>query len=206
VNSLARFPLAFAIASTAVSVAACGSSGAPSSATGGAAGARDDGSPGSGNRGGRSGSGAKGDFDSIWRRSSAEVAALGTSVPSAVRETHLELPAKFEHPEYGTEVETFEQIKGDALIVYAHFDDSEVYHRLHFPLMGAGGSFTWIGKNATGVYELHDGALRLTMTQQTNTAVIMTTTHYEPYTGDFPPPDWPTEAVDVERSDRAGAP
>jgi hypothetical protein len=185
---------------------ACGSSRASSSATGGAAGSPDDGSPGSGNRGGLSGSGAKGDFDSIWRRSSAEVAAVSTSAPVGVRETHLELPAKIEHPEYGTDVEIFEQIQGDALIVYAHFDESEVYHRLHFPLMGAGGSFTWIGKNATGVYELNDGALRLTMTQQTNTAVIMTTTHYEPYTGDFPPPAWPTEAVDVERSDRAGAP
>lgn len=200
--ALDRLTLTFAVVCCTGALAACGSSSGSSAANGGSAGSPDD-----AGSAGRSGSGAKAKFDSIWRRTSAEVVAISNDGGSFPEEKHFEMPAKIEHPEYETDVEIFEQIEGVTLIVYAHFDESEVYQRLRFPLMAAGNTFSWLGQNGvSGVYDVHDNALRLSMTQQTDMAVVLTTTHYEAYTGSFPPASWPKKVVDVVRSDRGGAP
>jgi hypothetical protein len=185
----------------AVAVAGCGSD--ESKASQAAGGDGNDGPPGSGNSdsGGTEpgGSGEPGDFGSIWRRERAELTLIDAMSPAATKSIELDIPNKVTHDEYETDVELFEQIKDDQLIVYAHYDDSEIYYRVVSPLQQADDSYILQSSaGLSGMYSIEEGALKLSQTQATETQVVLSETFYENYTGDFPPADWPTEVVELE--------
>jgi len=196
--------LTLALALSASLLGGCGNSGG--SGVIGAAGETNEPSD-SGNNGGRSSSGAKGNFDSVWHASNGTVAVVPVN-GAFPKEVDVDLPDKIMHPDYETDVEIFEQLQGETLVVFAHFDGSEVYHRLRFPLTSFGtSSLTWITTSgASAVYSLESGRLKRTMTQQTETEIMLSTTYYDAYSGDFPPEDWPSKVLDVEPSNKAGAP
>jgi hypothetical protein len=186
---------------TAVTVIACGSD--KSKASPAAGGDGTDGPPGSGNSssGGTEsgGPGEAGDFASIWRRSSAELTLIDAANPVATKSINLDIPAKVTHDEYATDVELFEQIKDEQLIVYAHYEDAEIYYRVVTPLQKADDTYILQSSaGLSGMYSLQDGALKLSQTQATEAKVVLSETLYEIYAGDFPPADWPTEVVELE--------
>lgn len=182
-------------------VLACSSSSSKSSPAAGGDG--NDGPDGTGDAPGSGadgpGSGEPGDFGSIWRRVSAEVltieAGSGTGVPET---SEIEFPAKVTDAQYETDVEVFEQLKDGELIVYAHYDDSQVYFRLRLPAQRLeDGYYRTSSDGSTSSYTLEDGALKLMQTQGSGTLAVITTTYYAKYEQDFPPADWPSEVVDV---------
>jgi hypothetical protein len=186
---------------TAVAIAACSSdkSKAPQASGGDAS----DGPSGSGNSdsGGTDsgGPGEPGDFGAIWRRASAELTLIDATNPAATKSINLDIPNKVTHDEYETDVELFEQIKDDQLIVYAHYEDAEIYYRVVTPLQKADDTYILqSGAGLSGMYSLEDGVLKLSQTQATETKVVLSETLYENYAGDFPPADWPTEVVELE--------
>jgi hypothetical protein len=96
----------------------------------------------------------------------------------------------------------FEQIVDDELVVYAHYDDSEVYFRLRVPLTALDdGYYRTSNSGSTANYTLEDGQLKMMQTLASGTVAIIETTYYVAYTDEFPPADWPSEVVDVARAE-----
>lgn len=179
-------------------LAACGDDEGSKSAPG--AGGEGSGGDGGGNApssgAGRPGTGEPGDFDSIWVRASGELLTVDQANP-VPREVTFEYPGKVTDAQYGVDAEVFEQIDGGELVIYAHYDESEVYFRMRLPLMDLDGAYYRATATSTSNYELEDGSLKLTQTQSSGNVAIIGTTYFEKYSGDFPPPDWPTTVVDV---------
>jgi len=168
-----------------------------------AVGGDSDGPPGSGNSssGGTDsvGPGDPGEFGSIWRRVSAEMTIVDAMNPTGVTSVDVDIPKKVTHDEYETDVEIFEQIADDQLIVYAHYDDSEVYHRAVYPLLKSDDSYVLQSSSGvSGVYALDEGVLKLTQTLGSDTKLVLSDTFYEKYSGDFPPADWPSAIYELE--------
>ena len=82
-----------------------------------------------------------------------------------------------------------------------HLDDgSQVYFRLRLPMMALDdGYYRTSSSGNTANYSLEDGNLKMMQTQASGTLAVISTTYYVKYTGEFPPPDWPSEVVDVAR-------
>lgn len=113
------------------------------------------------------------------------------------QQTTFEYPGKVTDRMYDVEAEVFEQIDGGELVVYTHYDESEVYFRLRLPLLEQEDGYYRTTPTGFSIYSLKDGALELMQTQASGETAVIGTTYYEKYTGDFPPPDWPSTVVDV---------
>ncbi len=145
------------------------------------------------------GPGEPGEFGSIWRRATAELTVVDAMNPTATVNAKVDIPNKVTHEEYETDVELFEQIEDDELILYAHYDDAEVYLRVVYPLMKDDDSYVLQSSSgATGLYSLEEGVLKLTQTLTSDMTLVLSESHYQKYTGDFPPADWPTDLLELE--------
>lgn len=141
--------------------------------------------------------GQPGDYGSIWRRETAEILSIDSANPTPAS-VDIQFEEKVTDAQYETDVEVFEQIVDDELVVYAHYDDSEVYFRLRLPMTALDDGYYRTSRDgSTANYSLEDGNLKMMQTQGSGTLAVISTTYYVEYTDEFPPPDWPSAVVDV---------
>jgi hypothetical protein len=212
--------LAFGALVVALSVTvACGGDDSSDDGDGGASGEGNSaGRGGSSGRGGTSGGGneagegsggsmssAKGTFDSVWKQSQAEVTTFSLTGGGVPTEATVNLPALYPVPDTDSEVEMYQAFRDGMLFTYAHVVDTPSYYLVKSPVTAVDDGYYLSLGLISGLYTLEDGVLTFSTQFSTSTAVGMSTSRFEPYTGDFPPPDWPSEMVELDLSTE-GAP
>lgn len=166
------------------------------------------GSSGGGNEAGEAAGGSmngpSGSFDSIWKQSRAEVMTFSLTSGTPTEAT-VDLPTLYPVPETDAEVEMYQSIRDGVLLTYAYVVDAPSYYLVKSPVTALDDSYYLALGTMSGIYTVEDGVLTFATTFSTSVAVGSSTTRYEPYTGDFPPPDWPTEMVELDLT-TGGAP
>lgn len=177
------------------------------SATGGRSGSG--GTSGGGNEAGEASGGSlnspSGSFGSIWKQSQAEVMTFSVSGGGLPTEATVDLPALYPVPETDAEVEMYQSIRDGVLLTYAHVVDAPSYYLVKSPVTALDDSYYLALGTMSGIYTLEDGVLTFATQFSTSVAFGTSTTRFEPYTGDFPPPDWPSEVVELDLT-TGGAP
>jgi hypothetical protein len=198
---------------------ACGSDqpAAGSRGTGGASGAVANGSGGTGavgagNEGGADSGGSTsstpGTFDSIWKQASSDVLALDTASTSIPKQATVSVPGLYSVPDadMDDDVEVYQSIQNDELFTYAYVSGAQSHYLIKSPLSGAGGIYSYaLGSKFSGIFQLQNGILTFIASFSVGTLVGSTTTRYEKFVGDFPPPAWPSEEVVLDLT-TGGAP
>lgn len=178
-----------------------GSSGAAPS-TGGRA-SSSGGAPGDGGSGeqpaeGGNGSGAPGDFSSVWQAASVELLFFDAANPTGFESRTFDMPAAVEGPGGGREVELYVQFEGESRITYAYTDGDPAYYRFAQPAYGSEDFYSVSSSDGVHSYTIEDGKL-VDMAQQAFGEAwgAITTTYYEKVDV-FPPRGWPSKFVSYE--------
>ncbi len=199
---------------------ACGSDDSSPAATGGtgghvgagANGSGGTGAIGAGNEGGAESGGstssAPGTLDSIWKQASADVLAFDTATTAIPKQVTVAIPGLYSVPDADRDddVEVYQSIQNDELFTYAYPSGASSYYLIKSPLSGAGGVYSYsLGSKFSGIFELQSGVLTFMASFSVGTLVGTSTTHFEKYTGGFPPAAWPSDEVVLDLT-TGGAP
>jgi hypothetical protein len=176
-----------------------GTSGKGSGGTGGWGGGGNEGGGGSGGT-----TSNPGTIDSIWKQVEAEVMTFNTTGGVPMQAT-VELPALFPVPDTDAEIEIYQAIRGSVLHTYAHVDGAPSYYLVKTALTSSGSVYLHTLGIMSGIYELEDGVLTFSATLAYGSSFATSKTRFEAYSGDFPPPDWPAEVVELDLT-TGGAP
>jgi len=169
-----------------------GTGGAEAGGSGGA------GMGGSSGGGGAGGSSARGTFDSIWQRSSADLQITDTKDPGSLKQGSVTFPAGMAVPGDGRTVEFYEQLKDDAHIIYAYLAGQGVYYRFSYPAIRVDETYLVVGAAGQHLFELKEGRLVDNTTSYAGTTYVVSIATYTRYTGAFPPATWPLQMVEVK--------
>jgi hypothetical protein len=163
----------------------------------------------SGGESGGSTSSAPGTLDSIWKRTQADVLVFDSAKPTAIpQQVTVDVPGIISVPDADTsdDVEVYESIQNDVLITYAHVSGASSYYLIKKALSGASGVYSYsLDSTLSGIFQLQNGSLTFTASFSMGTVTGTTTTHYDQYTGTFPPPAWPNTVVTLDLTS-GGAP
>ena len=183
----AGFVLAFA--------AGCGGSGSAGSGAGASTGGDGNGASSGGDTG--SGTTTTGDFSAIWQQKSAKVQLTDSDAPAVPQLGTVQLPSKVTYEEYGEDLEIFEQLTADQLVVYANAGGS-AYYRVTRPALKSKDTYSLIDGSNVMLFEIKAGVLEETQIRTLGSKAAFTTVTFEKYAGDFPPADWPTDVVEID--------
>jgi hypothetical protein len=151
-----------------------------------------------GNTGNASGGQAAGDLASVWRQATGQISVLDSQAPGPPEIIDFDIPATVTDPQYDAEVELFQQLKDEQLVLYAHYGDADVYYRVTRPATESDGGFVVDDASSVSVFTLDDGVLTQQQTRSIGSKVVFATITFQKYDADFPPADWPSEVVELD--------
>jgi hypothetical protein len=149
--------------------------------------------------GGDNGSGTPtpGDFSAFWRQKSAKVQLTDPNVPAAPQMGTVQLPSKVTYAEYDQDLEIFEQLKDDQLVIYANAGGS-AYYRVTRPALKGKDTYSLLDGGNLTFFEIKAGVLQETQIRTFGSKAAVTTITFEKYADDFPPADWPADVIETD--------